>query len=301
MSSSSKGSKSYSKSSGKSAQAEELVFETTDIDMPLNQREDLGNTYDQPNVEVASKDDRFKKPERPLTSDLDWNTTKSIDFKQPQTWINKISKEGKPPRTFDELMSTPIDFSAYIKPLPLIEDQGRQVVPANYFINNDLEYLKGGSSIRQYTTSTTKTKAAKYDTIKSIEDMVPSLWSLVKKKLFNLEKDVIYDLNVALRMFTRCVVILKRVEDLQLGVESYQKKLNITRPKNFSLKMDYLEKIRWSKLDKKEHQSDTKVFTMMMEILPEPTSNKLYNSYWIKTSQDSSPHAHTRSTYIKTS
>nr|GEY57068.1 hypothetical protein [Tanacetum cinerariifolium] len=183
---SSKGSKSYSKSSGKSAQAEELVFETTDIDMPLNQREDLGNTYDQPNVEVASKDDRFKKPERPLTSDLDWNTTKSIDFKQPQTWINKISKEGKPPRTFDELMSTPIDFSAYIKPLPLIEDQGRQVVPANYFINNDLEYLKGGSSIRQYTTSTTKTKAAKYDTIKSIEDMVPSLWSLVKACSFML-------------------------------------------------------------------------------------------------------------------
>nr|GEW58129.1 hypothetical protein [Tanacetum cinerariifolium] len=29
------------------------------------------------------------------------------------------------------------------------------------------------------------------------------------------------------------VVILKRVEDLQLGVESYQKKLNITRPETF--------------------------------------------------------------------
>nr|GEW07016.1 hypothetical protein [Tanacetum cinerariifolium] len=28
------------------------------------------------------------------------------------------------------------------KPLPLIEDRGHQVVPADYFINNDLEYLK---------------------------------------------------------------------------------------------------------------------------------------------------------------
>ncbi|GJT57105.1 hypothetical protein Tco_0992159 [Tanacetum coccineum] len=28
------------------------------------------------------------------------------------------------------------------KPLTLIEDQGHQVVPANYFINNDLEYIK---------------------------------------------------------------------------------------------------------------------------------------------------------------
>nr|GEW74789.1 hypothetical protein [Tanacetum cinerariifolium] len=31
-------------------------------------------------------------------------------------------------------------------------------------------------------------------------------------------------------MFTRCIVIQKRVEDLQLGVESYQKKLNLTKP-----------------------------------------------------------------------
>ncbi|GKD36091.1 hypothetical protein Tco_1251600, partial [Tanacetum coccineum] len=162
---------------------------------------------------------------------------------------------------------------------------------------NDLEYLKGGSFSSKYTTSTTKTKAAKYDTTKGIENMVTSLWSLVKvayhkyvmwgisywgpkrqhfygyasnrkskhdvgdqslhkfvegdfprlnlhdiedmllllvqKKLSNLERDDLFDLNVALQMFTRRVVILKRVEDLQLGVKSYQKKLNLTRPKTF--------------------------------------------------------------------
>ncbi|GKG32569.1 hypothetical protein Tco_0430079, partial [Tanacetum coccineum] len=43
--------------------------------MPLNQREDLGNTDGQPNVEAASKDDWFKKPKRPPTPDSDWNTT----------------------------------------------------------------------------------------------------------------------------------------------------------------------------------------------------------------------------------
>ncbi|GJS03405.1 hypothetical protein Tco_0319913 [Tanacetum coccineum] len=32
-------------------------------------------------------------------------------------------------------------------------------------------------------------------------------------------------------MFTRSLVIQKRVEDLQLGVESYQKKINVTKPK----------------------------------------------------------------------
>ncbi|GKE86108.1 hypothetical protein Tco_1559850 [Tanacetum coccineum] len=36
------------KSSGKSAQAKELVFETADTEIPLNQGEDLGNTNDQP-------------------------------------------------------------------------------------------------------------------------------------------------------------------------------------------------------------------------------------------------------------
>nr|GEW64045.1 hypothetical protein [Tanacetum cinerariifolium] len=66
----------------------------------------------------------------------------------------------------------PFDLS---KPLPLIEDQGRQVVPTDYFINNDLEYLKGRSSSSKYATSITRTKAAKYDNIEGIEDMVPTL------------------------------------------------------------------------------------------------------------------------------
>ncbi|GJV40482.1 hypothetical protein Tco_1418922 [Tanacetum coccineum] len=66
--------------------------------------------------------------------------------------------------------------------------------------------------------------------LRNIEDM---LLLLVQKKILNLERDVIFDLNVALRIFTRSIVILKRVKDLQLGVESYQKKLNITKPETF--------------------------------------------------------------------
>nr|GFB61640.1 hypothetical protein [Tanacetum cinerariifolium] len=70
--------------------------------MPQNHEDDLGNTNDQPNVEAASKDDWYKKPERP-----------SIDFRPPQTLISKIAKVKKLPPTFDKLMSTPINFSAY--------------------------------------------------------------------------------------------------------------------------------------------------------------------------------------------
>nr|GFD56920.1 hypothetical protein [Tanacetum cinerariifolium] len=71
-SSSSKGSKSQPKSSGKSAQAEEPVFEFIDTEMPLNQVDDLGNTVDQPNVKAALRDDWFKKLKRPPTLDSDW-------------------------------------------------------------------------------------------------------------------------------------------------------------------------------------------------------------------------------------
>ncbi|GKB87561.1 hypothetical protein Tco_0959833 [Tanacetum coccineum] len=53
---------------------------------------------------------------------------------------------------------------------------------------------------------------------------------LVQGKLTNLSLDERYALNVALRMYTRRIVIQERVEDLQLAVESYQKKINLTRP-----------------------------------------------------------------------
>ncbi|GJZ85353.1 hypothetical protein Tco_0650692 [Tanacetum coccineum] len=260
--SSSTGTKSQPKSSGKSVQAVEPVFETADTEMPQDQR---GDTNDQSNIRATPMDDRtcfqllkgtcksfveleyhFEECYKAVTDQLDWNNPEVHEY----------------------------PFDLY-KPLPLIEAQGRQVIPADYFFNNDLEYLKGRSSSRKYTTSTTKNKAVKYDNIEGIEEMVLMLWNpwynygyfeeiivrredqklykfkegdfpilnlrdiedllllLVQKKLSNLEKDVIFDLNVALRMFTRCIVILKRVEDLQLGVESYQKKLNITKPETF--------------------------------------------------------------------
>ncbi|GJY92173.1 hypothetical protein Tco_0507955 [Tanacetum coccineum] len=91
---------------------------------------------------------------------------------------------------------------------------------------------------------------------------------LVQQKLTNLTFDERYALNVTLRMFTRLVVIQRRVEDLQLGVESYQKKLNLTKIDTFSddmlddvrsalndiakgIRMEYLPKRKWSSLDKR--------------------------------------------------
>nr|GEW30573.1 hypothetical protein [Tanacetum cinerariifolium] len=66
--------------------------------------------------------------------------------------------------------------------------------------------------------------------IQDIEDM---LLLLVQGKLTNLTVEERFALNVSLRMFTRSIVIQRCVEYLQLGVESYQKKLNLTRPDTY--------------------------------------------------------------------
>ncbi|GKC96542.1 hypothetical protein Tco_1161984 [Tanacetum coccineum] len=49
------------------------------------------------------------------------------------------------------------------KPLPMqMSSQCHQFVPADFFFNNDLKYLKGGSNDKKYTASTTKSKATRY-------------------------------------------------------------------------------------------------------------------------------------------
>ncbi|GJV35539.1 hypothetical protein Tco_1408016, partial [Tanacetum coccineum] len=149
-------------------------------------------------------------------------TTERLD------WHNPANK----PYTFD-----------LRKPLPLIQDhRGRQIIHKDYFINKDLEYLKGGDLSRRYSTSVTKTKAATYE-LKWIEDLVHELLCLqdiedmllllVQQKLTNLTIDEWYDLNVALHMFTRRIIIQRRVEDLQLGVESYLRMLNSLKPNTY--------------------------------------------------------------------
>nr|GEW76478.1 hypothetical protein [Tanacetum cinerariifolium] len=66
-----------------------------------------------------------------------------------------------------------------------------------------------------------------------IQDIKDMLLFLVQGKLTILTVDERFSFNVSLRMFTRSIVIQQRVKDLQLGVESYQKKLNLTKPDTY--------------------------------------------------------------------
>nr|GFB67317.1 hypothetical protein [Tanacetum cinerariifolium] len=66
--------------------------------------------------------------------------------------------------------------------------------------------------------------------LQDIEDM---LLLLVQGKLSNLTVKERLAFSVSLRMFTKSIVIKRRVEDIQLGVESYQKRLNLTKPDTY--------------------------------------------------------------------
>nr|GEW16621.1 retrovirus-related Pol polyprotein from transposon TNT 1-94 [Tanacetum cinerariifolium] len=179
------------------------VFEAADTELPQNQGSGLGETDDQPNIKAASK--------------------------------------------FD------------CKPLLLIEDRGRQVVPVDYFINNDLEYLKSRSSSKKYTTSKTKTKAAKYDNVQGIEDMVSSFYGFAshmvsKHNVYSTKRITAVTRVQVMKWFDYGYLeeIEVQREDQQLykfkegdfprlhlhdikdlGVKSYKKKLNITKPETY--------------------------------------------------------------------
>nr|GFA07606.1 hypothetical protein [Tanacetum cinerariifolium] len=70
-----------------------------------------------------------------------------------------------------------------------------------------------------------------------IQDIKDMLLLLVQGKLTNLTIEERFAFNVSIRMFTRSIVIQRRVEDLQIGVESYKKKLNLTNSDTYRFDM----------------------------------------------------------------
>ncbi|GJR94368.1 hypothetical protein Tco_0266542 [Tanacetum coccineum] len=95
---------------------EEPEFEVADSDIPQDQEENLGNDDVEPKEKVASKRDWFTKPTQPQEpTDPDWNVDKTPHQGQDQSWLMTLaSSDDKPLKTFDDLMSTLIDFSTFI-------------------------------------------------------------------------------------------------------------------------------------------------------------------------------------------
>ncbi|GKD18509.1 hypothetical protein Tco_1207667 [Tanacetum coccineum] len=150
-------------------------------------------------------------------------------------------------------MSKPKLFKRYMS---------KNTKPHPSFYNNDFYYLLCLSTEEKYTTYITKHYAARYYK-QGIEDMISDRcckethcyifkalngihqWedsridffkakmrdpiTKIQDKLHHLPLEFVKDFNNALLLFIRRVVIQNKVEDIQLGVESYQQTLDLTK------------------------------------------------------------------------
>nr|GEV07505.1 hypothetical protein [Tanacetum cinerariifolium] len=102
------------------------------------------------------------------------------------------------------------------RPLPLGGPSAHVTIQSKFFFNKDLEYLRHGIKGSSLTLSISKIKAASYPDFGHL-DYLPGF----DKRM----------LSTAVKLWTRNLVIRQRVEDFQIGIESYQTHLNPNKPK----------------------------------------------------------------------
>ncbi|GJU51871.1 hypothetical protein Tco_1221426 [Tanacetum coccineum] len=225
------GSKSHQKSIVKSSQAVEPIHADEDLEEPVHQEFDTGFTKDEPVDETTQHPDWFQKPTKPLTPYRDWNKTLPAKHGPVQPWISTSAQNEDPRESFNELMDTPLDFSAFVLNQLKVDTLTPELLAGPTF-----ELMKDEDKLYTF-------KKGDYNRLR-LQDIEDMLLLLVQGKLTNLNVEERLALGVSLRMFIRSVVLRRRVEDLQLGVESYQNKLNLTRPDTY--RSDLKQKIPYT-------------------------------------------------------
>ncbi|GJZ32043.1 hypothetical protein Tco_0577479 [Tanacetum coccineum] len=171
--------------------------------------------------------------DRPATPEPTW-TIPSSDLSMPtHNWASALKSTYVPPQENSLLsqtgdMATFMDWYNVSKPLPLGGKPGHVTIQPDFFFNKDLEYLRYGRKVGRPALLISKMKVAYYPDV-GLEQLVPDQ--------FWIEEECKYDI-AAINL-----VIRHRVEDFQLGIESYQTQLNLTKPRweatGFEFKHDY--------------------------------------------------------------
>nr|GEY10641.1 hypothetical protein [Tanacetum cinerariifolium] len=256
------GSKSRQVSASESAFVEEPVQTISQIDEPSCLMFETG-ADDQTIVQSSQHPEWFSQPKKPLTPDRDWNKTLPAVKGSTQTWISKLAKQADSRSSFNELRDTPLDFSNFIMNQLRVDTLTPELLDGPTF-----ELMKG--SICRNDDKLYKFKEGDFKRL-HLQDIEDMLLLLVQGKLSNLTVEERFAFNVSLRMLTRSIIIQRRMEDLQLGVESYQKMLNLTKPDTYrfdlndrtlndvlnalddhlkGIRMQYLPQTIWRKGDK---------------------------------------------------
>ncbi|GJS40444.1 hypothetical protein Tco_0565487, partial [Tanacetum coccineum] len=201
----------------------------------LKQEFKTGVHDEQAEEEVHHLPDWFQQPKRLPSPDHAWNKSVPAVHECVQPWLSNLARRQDPQESFDELTDTTFDFSTFVMNRLNVKTLTPELIIAitkveivewkNY---KHLDWI----TVRRDDDILYKFKEGDFYRLR-IQDIEDMLLLLVQGKLTNLNVEERIAFNVSLRMFTRSVVIQRRVEDLQLGVESYQKKLNLTKPDTY--------------------------------------------------------------------
>nr|GEU33151.1 hypothetical protein [Tanacetum cinerariifolium] len=108
------GSKSHPKTASKSAPTEEPMQTTQDLEEPLHQEFEKGAADDQPIAKASQHLEWFQKQKKPPTPDRAWNKTLPTTHESIQPWISDLAKQADSRASFNELMDTHVDLSAFL-------------------------------------------------------------------------------------------------------------------------------------------------------------------------------------------
>ncbi|GJU97739.1 hypothetical protein Tco_1327010 [Tanacetum coccineum] len=183
----------------------------------------------------------LSEEDRPATPEPAWSIPSSSLHVPINNWASALASSYESPAE-NSLLSQTGDIGVFIDwfckkqeiteltPTPWKSCQFK--IQTEFFFNKDLEYLRFGHKGDRLVLSITKMKAASYPD-DGLEQMVPDqMWAeeeyIPPKPLPPKDKKI---LSTAVNLWIRNLVIKKRVEDFQLGIESYQTQLNLTKPR----------------------------------------------------------------------
>nr|GEW89201.1 ribonuclease H-like domain-containing protein [Tanacetum cinerariifolium] len=149
---------------GESATAEEPIQTTHDLEEPSHLEFKIG-ADDQPIAEPSQHPEWFFQQKKPLTPDRDWNKTLPATHSSIQLWISELAKQTDSRSSFNELMDTPVDFSAFLMnrlkkkfPLPVKKVSTAEEKQWHYCSASDETGKKKGSTVTLTTEDMQKRK-----------------------------------------------------------------------------------------------------------------------------------------------
>nr|GEV02585.1 hypothetical protein [Tanacetum cinerariifolium] len=245
-----------------------------------------GATDEQPVEEASQHPNWFQKQAKPPTTDRAWNKTLPSTHGRIQPWIRNLAKKADSRTSFNKLMDTPVDFSGFVMNRLKVD-----TLTSKLLVGRKRQHLYGFAvnresaqdvyskrriiavielqivewynykhldwiTVRRDHDKLYKFKEGDFKRLR-IQDIEDMLLLLVQGKLTNLTVDERFVFNVSLRMFTRSIVIQRRVEDLQLDKQ------------NRLMRIDELHKFSDDTLNDVRTALDDRLKGIKMQYLPQ--------------------------------